>query len=201
MNRIDESQHHKDIAAAEREFEHLVATGQIVPDAVWLAQASRTMFELAGALYARELKRVQASRRLSRVQAPFMGLDGVQHLVTVEVGGWARFAFLHEDADPKVSEWWRMKGRDVVHLLKGADRIIEVAYPLLEEESPSKRAAFQRIEADGGRRMALVNLSRAYLDALVVSASGQVAQIARFSNPLRGVPVPGIDLTKPTRLL
>ncbi len=196
----DDDTINKGITDARRQFEHLVATGQIVPDAVWLAQVSRTMFELAGALYGREMRKLARSKRLSRVQAPYMGLDDVQHIVMIETTGRVRFLFLHEDADPKVSCWWTIQGRDVAHLVTGAHRCIEVTYPLLERESLSKYEAFQQLEAAGAKRLALINLTRAYFDLLVMTTGGVVSQIARFSNPLRGIPVPGIDLTKPTRL-
>jgi len=135
----------RDIADAERQLDHMIETRQIVPAAVWLAQVARGMFELGGALYARELRKIQKSKRLSRLQTPFMGLDGVQHIVTIEAGGRVRLAFMHEQADPKILEWWRISGRDAAHLVQGVDRLIEVAYPLLGDESPSKLAAFRPI--------------------------------------------------------
>lgn len=188
--------HGKDITDAEGELDRLETAGEIMPEAVWLAQVSRVMYELGSAFYGRELKKIQRSKRLSKLQTPFLGLADVQHIVTVEAGGRVRLAFMHEAADPKILEWWRISGRDVAPLVDGVDRLIEVTYPLLGAESPSKLAAFQKLEADGAKRCLLLNLTRVYLDALVVTAKAEVCQVARFSNPLKGAPKPAMDLTQ-----
>ena len=186
----------KDVFDAQRDFERLVATGEIMPEAAWIAHVTRTMYELGGALYGRELEKIQRSEELSRVQEPFLHLEDVQHLVTVKAGGWVQFAFLHEEATPKIVGWSTMQGEEVALLTQAADRLIEVVYPLLGEQSASKLEAFQKLEAQGAKRMVVINLTRTYLDCLVVTSRAEVCQIARFSKPMSGVPMPAMDLTR-----
>lgn len=174
----------------QAELDRLIESGEVVPEAKWVAQASRAAFELTGTLYQRELKKIQRSKRLSRMQAPYMGLGEVGHLAAIEASGRVRFAFVHEQADPKVTEWARLAGTDVAHLVAVVDRLVDAVYPLVGEESLSKLVAFRKLERSGGKRMILCDLTRTTLSALIATEDGALCEIVKFSNPLRGVTMP-----------
>jgi len=191
----------RDIADAERQLAHMIKAGQIVPEAVYAPQLARLVWQGSGAFYEQEIDKAQNHPHRAKALEPFSGLepDELEHLVVIEASGMVRFAFnrIASNTATPVTEWHRTsKGKAAATLAAGVDRLVEVVYPMVGKESPSKLAAFWALERNGARRIALVNLTVGFLDLLVATRSGQLSQIVRFTRPLRGISVPGVDLTR-----
>lgn len=179
----DDHDFNRDITDAEREFDRLVESGEIIPAAVALRKAAADVMKLGAAQHTIRLQRVEQSRRIGPRVAQYVNSEGAEHVVLATASGWTYFVVRNANFPHPECLVAREKGGDVSTLADGAAWFFNVCMLLVEREAPDIASALRAVEARGGtQRELLLNLTARALTVQLRLPSGDFCKVWTFSN-------------------